>query len=244
MRTCIAAAAVVALSGAAHGFVVNTVSVRPNTMISPSVGSFFLDATWLNGDNMLVTGSADDWFANQPTIESNTFLALDRQGGASGYSLLAATKGGDNVLIPEWNAATGNSIGVTTPGVDYGILFDGSGIMGGSGGIAWDAGPGGGFAAPSADSLVNGRTIDSIFIGMISLSDPSADLVGDDLYAKIDGADILLPLDGSPGTGGYALEFERNRLYSGQVEMFIVVPTPGALGLLGVAGLAATRRRR
>ncbi len=259
MKTFVAASAVVALAGSSYGFVVNTLSVVPGGTIQPSSGSFVntYDGYYLGAGQGIVTGDGNQWNDYRASIEGTSFLAIDRFGGADGFSGSANIKGG-TVVVPEHNLASGTELFAGTGGVNVGFISDGLGsgtassFAGGTAGYAWSASAANSFQAPSAVSTVNGAQVDSIFIGQFVLTDPAANLTGDDLFSKLDpdGAgpnpsiDVFLPLDGSPGTAGFQLVYERDRLFAGQVEAFIVIPTPGAAGVLGLAGLAAIRRRR
>jgi hypothetical protein len=252
MKTFVAASAVVALAGSSYGFIVNSLSLTPGSTLAPSSGSFVnsYSGFYLGAGKGIVTGDGNAWNDSRSYIENTTWLAIDRAGGADGFSGSASYgKGGTVTNVPEFNLGNGVELFTGTGGTEVGLLNDGSAFVGGTAGYAWSAPAAAGFEAPSAVSNVNGVPVDSIFIANLVLSDPAANLVGDDLFAKIDledgngGQDIFLPLDGSEGTFGFSLLFERDRQFEGQLEVFIVVPTPGAAGVLGLAGLAAIRRR-
>jgi hypothetical protein len=202
---------------------------------------------WL-GNGSLVTGARSSWGNYGPAILSTTWLGVDRRGGGAdidgftnSFSLLLAGPGADP-FVPEFTAAGGNWLG----GASDGLQADGSAILGGLSGVSWGAGSGDSFQAPSEVSLVNGVSVDSIFFGYFVMSDPAAVLTGTDLLVTIDGVNNFLPLDGSKGTGGYAIAYEEHVTPQGDkvLKGFVVIPTPGAAGLLGFAGLAAIRRRR
>jgi hypothetical protein len=247
MRTAFAASAVLALAGSSYGFIVNSLAIQPNASIAPSSGSFLNSYAgfYLGAGKGIVTGDGNFWSSQRSYIEGTSWLAIDRAGGADGFSGSASYgKAGVVFNVPEFNLGNGVELFAGVGGTDVGLLDDGSAFLGGASGYAWSAPASAGFQAPSSVSAVNGEDVDSVFIANLVLSEPGATLVGEDLFAKIDGQDVFLPLDGSPGTFGYQLAFENNRQLQGQVEVFIVIPTPGAAGLLGVAGLAAIRRRR
>ena len=180
-------------------------------------------------------------------LMGTTWLAMDPLGGASGYS--GVSNPGppliDEFSTPPAPLVTGHN-GEWLGGDNDGLQDDGSAIVGGAAGAAWGPGPSMNFSMDSEVSLVNGASVDSVFIGHFAPTDPSATLVGGDILSVIDGVNTYTPLDGSPGTGGYSLAYERGVTSLGAVyiDMFIVVPTPGVAGLLGIAGLAAVRRRR
>jgi hypothetical protein len=254
MRVALVVAAVgVSLGETAGAFVVDHVRIAPGASIEPSAGSLNVDHQWLGPERLLVRGDPIPWQLDRDLVEANTFLALDERGGASDYSVTAFPKVGTPFPIPRWTDPTGLDFGSGVPGVDSGILADGSGILGGATGASWGPDP----TVPprearSLESLVNGRTIDSMFIGTLSLTDPGATLIGDDLVALIDPDDdgpmglwdVPLGLDGGAGPFGLRLELERDRLYAGHVEMFIVVPAGGPLAAALVVAAGAGRRRR
>jgi len=211
-----------------------------------------------------VTGSATLWSNYRAAIERTSWFALDERGGASGYAFVASEgKGANEVMAtaPRWNAQTGESITSPPAGIDGGILDDGSAIRGGEFGMAFSPSISAEFEIAGEQSQVNGRTINSIFVGNIALTDPSADLVGGPFVISLDheaflphiAGDVLLPLDGTPidvsrskdGSVLLALEVERDRLFPGQLELFVIeVPAPGVVGLFVGLGVIAAHRRR
>ena len=249
MTTALAASTVLALAGSSHGFIVNQFAVQPNGNISPSSGAFvnYYNGYFL-GNGSLVTGARGDWKNYGNSILSTTWLGADPRGGgtdadayANSFSLELAGPGA-NPFVPLVNAGGGNWLGGATDGLQN----DGSAILGGLSGVSWGAGSGDNFELASEVSLVNGISVDSVFFGYFVMSDPGAVLTGTDLLVTIDGVNNFLPLDGTKGSGGYAIGYEEHITPQGDkvIKGFVLVPTPGAAGLLGLAGLAAIRRRR
>jgi hypothetical protein len=238
------------VSSASHGFVVESVAIQAGATLEPTRGAFVNTGAgvWIeHGSSVLVAGGPGVWSDSRSELDATSFLALDERGGADDYSLVYSVKGPPFQIITPRVNAEGTFGAVTlagTPGVDAGILDDGSAILGGAAGVAYGPGDWWGGELASAVSTVNGRPIDSMFIGNLVLTDPAAEITGADLVVRIDGRDVALPLDGSAGTDGYRLEQERDRVVAGGRELFVVVPGPGVLaaGALGLAG--ATRRRR
>lgn len=238
MRSALAASAVLALAGSSYGFIVQQFAIQPNAAITPSSGGF-VNQPSIHSPAGLVTGSFLTWKFYGSYIANSTWLGADRYGGGGVYyGQIANATNTAFINAPEWNGDTGNILG--GPGIDGGnpVPF----IDGGPAGVTWGAGDLANFEAPSAVSPVNGQPINSVFFGQFVLTDPNAVLTGADLLVTIDGTDHFLPLDGSKGTGGYAIDYEH---VGNLVRGFVVqIPTPGSMGLLGIAGLAAIRRRR
>ncbi len=105
---------------------------------------------------------------------------------------------------------------------------------------------GAGFQAPPADSPGDGGSVDWSFFGYVVHTGPSATLTGTRRLATMDGGNDNRPVDGSKGENGFAIAYEEHVSGLGDkvLKGFVVIPTPGAMGLLGFAGLAAIRRRR
>jgi hypothetical protein len=253
MRPFITAGAVLALAGSAYGFIVHSITIQAGESISPSSGSFMnsYSGFYLGAGKGMVSGEGSFWNDSRAYIETTTWLALDRAGGADGFSGSASYgKGGIVFDVPEFNASHGLETYAGTPGVDVGLLDDGSAILGGSAGYSWSAPASDEFMAPSSVSTVNGVEDDSIFIANLALTDPNAWLTGADLLVDITlgGTRTVaaFPLDGWYSDCGALLYAERDRLFSGQLELFIGgIPAPGgALPIVSLAAAAWTRRRR
>ena len=250
MYSAFAASAVVALSGTSHGFLVNQFAVQPMGNITPTSGAFvnYYNGYYL-GNGSLVTGARGDWKNYGNSILSTTWLGADPDGGGADVDAytnsfsLELSGPGANPFVPVVNAGGGNWLG----GAGDGLQNDGSAILGGDSGISWGAGSGDNFEVASSISLVNGVSVDSIFFGYFVLTEQGANLMGTDLLVTIDGANHFLPIDGSKGVSPYGIQYERHTTPEGNdvLKGFVyVVPTPGAMGVLGLAGFAAIRRRR
>jgi hypothetical protein len=269
MNHCIAVSALLALAGSSYGFVVNQFAVQPGAAITPSTGSFVNYASgYYLGPGSVVIDSRTSWKAYGAYILNTTFLAVDPAGGGpdvdgytNSFSRVLAGPGGDPT-VPQFSGSTANWLG--TPG----LLADGSKIDGGVAGVSWGAGSGDSFNAPSGFSPVNGVSVEHLFFGYFVLTDPNATLTGEDLLMTENlgggqGQNWFLPLDGSPSykidpdtgahiPGPYAIQYEHHsapalpgRGQTAVLKGFVaIVPTPGAAGMLGMAGLAAIRRRR
>lgn len=104
-----------------------------------------------------------------------------------------------------------------------------------------------GASIPSGTVMVNGVETQGVQIGHFGpgLSD-FAIANGGSAYIQIEGENKELWIDADSGSG-YALTFVPFEATGGTL-MYVIeaitVPTPGAAGLLGLAGLAAVRRRR
>lgn len=252
MNHCIAVSALLALAGSSYGFVVNQFALQPGATLSPSSGSFVnYGSGYFLGPGSVVVDSRATWKNYGNAVLNTTWLAVDPDGGGpdvdaytNSFSRVLAGLGGDP-SVPEFSGSTANWLG--TPG----LLNDGSAIDGGVAGVSWGAGSGDSFNATSSVSPVNAVSVDSIFFGYFVLTDPNATLTGTDLLMTINlgggnSENVFLPLDGTPSAQGYAIEYEQQLAPDGSTVLkgFVVVPTPGAMGLMGIAGLAAIRRRR
>ena len=244
------ASTILALTGTSFGFIVSQLQIQPNEFIEPSFGAFYnyYNGAWIDGVN-LVLGYAGNWRSYRNYISSSSWLALDRWGGDGDF--FGVEHGpGPPVHAPEWNGRTAYDLGGgrTFVSNDLGTSLI-SGIDGGPSGyvIGLPSVPELSLSAPSAISPVNGTPKDSIFFGNFILTESSATLVGDDLVFIIDGVDHFLPVDGTPGTSGFYIEYETfvapaNGL-SG-IRAFLVAPAPGSATLLAGFGFVAAHRRR
>ncbi len=250
MTTALAASTVLALAGSSHGFVVNQFAVQPNASIAPSSGSFvnYYSGYYLSPGSV-VTDNRGSWKNYGAAILTTTWLAMDPQGAgdyvdAYNNPLSREAAGpGANPFVPQWAGGTANWLSALATD---GLQPDGSAILGGTAGVSWGAGPADGFAGTSQVSNIPGfGSVESMMFGHF-IVDNGATLVGQDLLSTIDGVNQFLPLDGSPGTGGFQIAYQRTDLGNGLDRLvgFVIIPTPGAAGLLGIAGLAAIRRRR
>ncbi len=249
-------APILALAGSAHGFVCNFVGIQAGESIRPSAGVLvnYYQGVWLDNGS-LVTGLVSEWDTYPAEIEATSWLAMDRYGaGAPGFPGAplysdSATSGGTTVNVPETRADTGTYTGTGVHGVDHGILEDIPGhhateVRGGSTGITW------GNDTPSAVSPLNGGNPDAVFIANLVFQELTALPVGADLAAQIDGVNMFLALDGTPNSDGYSIIYEINTVTlppamggTGRQVRLYITPTPGALSVIALAGLAATRRR-
>ncbi|MBL8764901.1 MAG: hypothetical protein JNM07_11590 [Phycisphaerae bacterium] len=148
--------------------------------------------------------------------DSNSVLASVRLDGDD-----AALTSTLNALSVTFNlsggAVTGGSVSLSA--MD-GSLYTSTLIAGGGGGVKFQAGQG-----FSIDALVSSPTFNGpTFAG----ADVSSFLV------PHDGAVLLFSFDPGVGTSDSISDF----------EIYGQIPSPGALGLLGLGGLVATRRRR
>lgn len=243
-----AASAVLALAGTSYGFTVSQFQIQPNQFIEPSSGSFFNAeggfAIALGTKNLVDTSNRGTWKDFADYLGTTTWLAVDRSGGGGVYSLPLTGGPGPDPLAPEWNGNTTGELGGGTRQLRGGTDTI-SGIDAGPDGYIWGYDPVMPFAAPSAVTPVNGVPKDSIFFGNFGLSDTDAVLTGAPLLVTIDGVDHFLVLDGTPDPDGYRIEYERDiGALSASLRAFVVVPAPGVLGTLSLAGLHLTRRRR
>lgn len=245
MKTTFAVTALLALAGTSHGFTVYQLAIQPNATIAPSSGGFVNQAS-IHSPAGMVTGSYLTWKFYGSYIATSTWLGVDRYGGGGTYfGQVANATMTAFIPAPEWNNDTGNILG----GPGLGAANPAPNIDGGDAGVTWGAGDLANFAAPSAVSPVNGTPIDSLMIAQFVLTDPNATLTGDDLLVTFLSGDVFVPLDGSKAAEApVRIEYERELIADGQealVRAFLVaVPTPGAMGLMGITGLAALRRRR
>lgn len=103
---------------------------------------------------------------------------------------------------------------------------------------AWFAAVAGG--TPSAD--VNG--FQSVHLAYFDAGVTGISLAqGGDAAIQINGSNEFVNFD-APNANGYQLVALENSTYGGTNLYVSLIPTPGAAGLLGLAGLAAVRRRR
>ncbi len=286
IRSIAVGAGLCCVAGTASAFEIGLVAVfgaqvTPTARLVPSSGSFVmqyaqpgLEDAFLNPDGYTVSTSGAVWRNTLDDVMSSTWVALDRYGprgqdgtAAYGAGWFGETSGpGGTVARPEWNSsAAGPDSGFAVNG-RLGDPVDGDGLSPGFfdslGGSAWYASVETLFRAPSAVSMVNGRMIDSVFIGHFVMSDPGATLAGDPLFVQLFDDDdtrlqFRLPLDGSEPTEifigeeiPYRLELERSTFTNPlgtftAIDAHIVeIPTPPAAALFAVGIAAGARRRR
>ncbi len=97
-------------------------------------------------------------------------------------------------------------------------------------------------------SVLDGLSYDwaeSVFVGRITMTDPSAHLKGPLVVTTRDGRGPAegwrLDLDGTPN-----LDLKMVQVRDGNsINLFVVeIPAPGAIGVMAFAGIVGTRRRR
>lgn len=245
MKTAFAASTVLLLAGSSYGFTFIAATIEPNGSISPSSGNFvnYYSGYYL-GPGSVVTDARNSWKNYFNTVVTTTWLGADPAGGG------AITDAYNNPFSRELTGPGANPFAPLVSGSNAnwfgeGLAPDGSVINAGPSGATWGPGSSLGFAMESEVSDVNGTAVDSVMIANFVLTDPNATLTGSDILVNIEGTLYALPLDGSKGSGGFGLEYEVDQVATGKrMRAFVVVPTPGSVGLLGIAGLAAVRRRR
>ena len=274
MKSVLAASAVMALAGSSYGaFTLTSLAMSPNAVIAPSSGSLRYDENavitttssgtvyspaW-NGDQLMVTGVAAEWTASRAAINNSTWLGIDPQGPDGSY--LGGTNASNN--RPMWNDDPANTAGAKfTAALRIGtpVLVgagDGDDLISsiGGGAAGWGYAPqrlAGNPNGPAGNGAISSTVggsgaavgIEKLYIGHFALTDSNAVLQGTILVTIAefgDPAGFDLNLDGSP-FNGLGLIQVRN---GGAIDVYVAeIPAPGALAALGLAGLAATRRRR
>lgn len=196
--------------------------LREGTPVSAAAGGMGGE-DWDNFDFMAVNEAGDFFITGDTNNDSSMdeFVSLNgaivlREGDSvGGFTLAGSIEGGDMNSQSDWAVIWD---GDNTAGDNLEILIvNGEFIIGEGDAVDWNG-----------DGLIdagdNGAVIDN-FTGISSLS--IGDRQGDGTFNVAFVADVQFD-DGSVLEGGFR----------------ITVPTPGAAGLLAVAGLAAVRRRR
>ncbi len=211
----------------------------------------------------MVTGVAATWAARRTDINNSSWFGFDPTGPDGAYTL-----GNASTNRPAWNAGYSSHPiygGFGTPtGPTWSGSGDGddlvSGIDGGPPGWAFlvDIGPLDDGTPPTGvvsnvsalggPSIMDGLHYDwteSVFVGHITVTDPSAHLRGTFLVTTRDGRGPAegweLDLDGTP-----SLDLKMIQVRDGSsINLFVVeIPAPGAIGALTIAGAAGAVRRR
>lgn len=247
VRTRISVVAMLALAGGtrATAFTLSQVAITPGSAIQPSTGSFvtlyagfenyFLGGSTCMVDN--VTPSFWDPSDLRPEVDCTTYLAIDPQGPDNFQGMAGSFP------APKWSANLGGT----------GLVISGPGLASelaaGPGGLVWypDSPT---FTGDSEPTVINGVTVDSMFIAHFVVDTPGVTLEGEDLYLTIDGVGRYVPLDGSLASGpGVPLQLGYQRMPcpdgSEMIDVFVgQTPTPGTLCVGALAALGLGRRRR
>lgn len=272
MKSVLAASAVMALAGSSYGFTLFTIGQNAGDSISASSGSIVIDegydssvggyANLWSGDQLMVTGvaAAAGWSGNRAAINASSWFGIDPYGPGNYQGGTTAAN-----QRPLWSNVAGNTVAqnftanlrigsVLTPGSGDGddlvsaVTTDQAGWGFAPQRLAGNPnGPAGNGAIStlnsfSGDALVD--SVESVFVGHFTVTDPGAVLVGT-LAISIEGvgpADgFPLNFDGTPNLG-----FAIAQVRSGDsIDVYVVeIPAPGALAAFGLAGLAGIRRRR
>lgn len=219
---------VVSASALADPFTLSTVFVRPDNQgwIEPSSGSFVtqlplvdMEDAYVDERRIAVLPHPSLWSGEFDYVMTSTWLAVDPYGpygrtGADPYGTGWATyfdTPSGVVHAPTYAFSLGGTVsGLAVNGL-LGDPVNGDGLspgfVGGVAGFAWGPSKDDSFQARSLFSYVNGRGVDSSFVGHFVLSDPTATLAGPALivaFSRVspgpEAATLnALPLDGSAG---------------------------------------------
>jgi len=272
MKSVLAASAVLALAGSSNGaFTLISLGVGPDEVVSASVGQIrFAEITvsssyvsqWTGGQLMVTgVGGAAGWTNNRAAINNSSWFGIDPKGPDGLYA------GGTNAATnrPLWSDVSANTAAAGfTANLRIGTpvlagFGDGDNLInsigGGIAGFAYAPqrlagnvnGPAGNGCISNISAGTGNATLDTlerVFLGHFTLTETAATLKGNlliTLEGAGDPAGFNLNLDGTEANG-VALWQVRS---GNSVNVYLAeVPAPGALAALGLAGLAATRRRR
>jgi hypothetical protein len=271
MKSVLAASAVMALAGSSYGFTLLTIGQSAgSTGLNASSGSIVVaevydssyaswSPTW-SGDQLMVTGAPADWQNNRAAIMGSSWFGIDPKSPNSWSGGTSAAN-----ARPLWTNVAANNLAqgftanlrigtvVLTDGGDGDQLVSNVGTDFAGWGFAPQRlagnvnGPAGNGAISTLNSGSGDATIDSVesvFIGHFTLTDPGAVLEG---FINIslegagpnDGFDLNLNGEVQFGVGLYQV---RN---GNAIDVYVAeIPAPGALAAFGLAGLAGIRRRR
>jgi hypothetical protein len=271
MKSVLAASAVMALAGSSYGFALTTIGMPAGGGgLAASSGSIVIaedydssyaswSPTW-SADQLMVTGAPADWQNNRAAIMGSSWFGIDPRSPA-------AWTGGTNAANarPLWTNVAANNLAqgftanlrignvILTDGGDGDQLVSNVGTDSNGWGFAPQRldgnpnGPAGIGAISTLDSLSGDAVIDSVesvFIGRFTLTDPQAVLEGElnvSLFGVGPDEGFVLNFDGSIqfGVGLYQVRD------GNAINVYVAeIPAPGALAAFGLAGLAGIRRRR
>ena len=231
MRTLpLVAGAVLALasSAVADPFVLSHCGLRPRHegSITASSGAFVtqfpepdLENAYLNQYNIAVTPDAVVWRQELDFVMTSTWLAVDPFGPKGRLGTDPYGRGWATYVSGPAGTTHAPTFTFSLSGHDAGLAVNGTlgdpvngdglaaGFVGGLAGIAWGPSERDGFQAHSLLSNVNGRQVDSLFVGHFVMSDPNARLVALPLIVGFSGRSPgaeattvnFVPIDGTPG---------------------------------------------
>jgi hypothetical protein len=246
----------------------------PDNRVRPSSGSLRLAEVYDSSSSAyvpefnsntygLVTGTGTTWSTRRSDINNSSWFAGDSTGPDGAY-----TSGVGATNRPAWNAGYASNPTYSGIGTPLGPSWIGSGdgdslvaeIDGGEGGWSfvfdiapvWDDTPFTGMAANvsplGGPSIMDGLHYDwaeSVFVGRMTLTDPTAYLEGSLLVTTRDqrgpAEGFQLDMDGTTNESLKLLQVRDGA----SINLFIVeVPAPGVVGVMGLAGVFAGWRRR